>query len=116
MLKGEFLVFLELWQELWFPLELRQGPLEMAPVASGKSCLRASYEGPLRIPLQSISGSMSSSEGEAETSGFLSSADMDLGVPMEFQQESQVASHLETWNSAFLLRCKRCVTFHVEVT
>ena len=59
---------------------------------------------------------MSSSRVEPGNSVFLSSADMDLGVPMEFQQESQVASHLETWNSAFLLRCKRCVTFHVEVT
>ena len=32
-----------------------------------------------------------SSRVEARTSGFLSSSDMDLGVPMKFQQESHVS-------------------------
>ena len=39
---------------------------------------------------------------EAGTSGFLSSSDMDLGVPMEFQQGTQALSCVETWNSVSL--------------
>ena len=45
-----------------------------------------------------------------------SSADMDLGVPMQFQQGSQASSHLETWNSTFLSRCKRGVRHPVDLT
>ena len=33
---------------------------------------------------------------EAGTSGFLSSADMDLGVPLEFPEGSQASSNVET--------------------
>ena len=50
----------------------------------------------LGIPLQSLPGLRSSSEVLAETSGFLFSADMDLGVPVEFPQGSQASSRLET--------------------
>ena len=49
------------------------------------------------------------------SSGFLSSSDMDLGVPMEIQQGSQASSHVEAWNKAFLLSCKRGVKPHVEL-
>ena len=41
-------------------------------------------------------GPRSSSGAEASTSGFLSSADMDLGVPIEFEQASQPSSRVET--------------------
>ena len=44
-----------------------------------------SREGPLGIPLQSLPGLRSSSGVEAGTSGFLSRADMDLGVPHGIQ-------------------------------
>ena len=60
--------------------------LKPARFASGKSTHHLSCEGPLGIPLQSVQGHMASSRVEAGTSGFLSSSDMDLGVPMEFQQ------------------------------
>ena len=63
---------------------------------SENSSLQASREGPLRIPLQSLLGPKSSSGAEAATSGFLSSADMDLLVPMEFPQSSQASTRLET--------------------
>ena len=46
----------------------------------------------------------------------LFSSDMDLRVPMEFQQGSQASSHVETWNSASLSRCKRGVRLPVEWT
>ena len=41
-------------------------------------------EGPLEIALQFVASSMSSIGIETGTSGFHSSADMDLSVPMEF--------------------------------
>ena len=61
-------------------------------MASGKSSLHASFEGPLGIPLQSLPAPRFSSVVEAGNSGFLSSADMDLGVPLEFPQGSQASS------------------------
>ena len=50
------------------PLELRQGPQGPPRVASGKSSLHASCEGPLGIALQSVPGPWSSSGSEAGTS------------------------------------------------
>ena len=74
------------------PLELRRGPQGPAHVASEKSSLHASCEGPLGIPLQSVLGSMSLSGVEAGTSVFFS------GV---------------TWISVFLWNFKRGPTSHL---
>ena len=74
--------FLSGGRKLGFPLHLPRGPEGPARVASGKSSLQASCKGPLRIPLQSVPGPRSSSGAEAGTSVVLSSADMDLKVPM----------------------------------
>ena len=71
---------------------------------------------PLGIPLQSVPVHRSSSGVEAGTSGLLSSADMDLRVPMEFQQGSQASSHVETFKSAFLSSCQSSVRLPVELT
>ena len=67
-------------------LQLFRGTQGVSRVASGKSNLHASCKGPLRIPLQMMQGPRSSSGANAGTSVFLSSADMDLGVPMEFNR------------------------------
>ena len=91
------------------PLELRQGTQGPTCVASGKSSLHASCEGPLGIPRQSLPGPRSSSGVEARTSGFLSSADMDLGVPLEFPQGSKASSLVETRKSALLSSWKSCL-------
>ena len=40
-------------------------------------------------------------------SGFLSSCNRNLGVPIEFQEGSQAASRVESWNFSFLSSCKR---------
>ena len=61
-------------------------------MASGKVSLHASCKGPLGIPLQSVLGPKSSSVAEAGPLGFLSSADMDLGAPLESSQGSQASS------------------------
>ena len=85
-------------------------------MASGKSSLHASWEVVLGIPLQSVPGPGSSSGAEATASGFLFSADMDVGVPMEFPQGSQALSHVETWKSTFLSMRKSSVRLPVALT
>ena len=97
------------------PLDLRRGPQGLASFASAKSILHASCEEPLRISLQSLLGLRSSSGAEARTSGFFSSADMDLGVPVEFPQWFQASSRVETWKCTFLLRRKSSVWLPVEL-
>ena len=67
-------------------LQLFRGTQGVSHVASGRLNLHVSCEGPLGLPLQSVQGPRSSSGAEARTSSFLSSADMDLGVPMEFNR------------------------------
>ena len=73
-------------RKLGVPLKVRHGLQRPASVSSGKASLHASCEGPLGIPLQAVPGPRSSSGAEARTSGFLSSVDMDLRDPVEFQQ------------------------------
>ena len=51
----DLLVLLELRQ---VPLKLRRGPQGPAGVASGKTSLHTSCEGPLWIPVQSVTGAM----------------------------------------------------------
>ena len=58
------LVSLELWQ---VPLELRWVPQGPAGVASGKTSLHMSCEGPLGIPVQSVLGPRYSSGTAART-------------------------------------------------
>ena len=77
-------------------IDLQWRPQGPNHVASGKSSLHASYERALRIPLQWVMGVRSSSGAQAGTSGFLSRADMDLGVPMRFQQGIEASSLVET--------------------
>ena len=67
-------------------LQLFRGTQGVSHVASGKLILHVSCDGPLGVPLPSVQGPRSSSGAEARTSSFLSSADMDLGVPMEFNR------------------------------
>ena len=85
-LRGESPAFLELRQETWGPSRVTMGTSGTRSCCLRKVQFPASCEGPLWIPLQSIPGPRSSSGVEAGTSGLLSSADMDLGIPMEFQR------------------------------
>ena len=75
-----------------------------------------SCEGPFGIPLPLMHGPRSSSGVEARTSGFLSSVDMDLGVPMEFQQGRLASSYVDTWKFALFSSCKSRVRLPVELT
>ena len=62
--RENLLVFLELWQ---VPLELQWGPQGPSRVDSGKANLHASCKAPLKSPLQSVTGHVSSSGAEART-------------------------------------------------
>ena len=48
-----------------------------------------------------------SSGVEVGSSGFLSISEFDRKVSAELEQESQVSSCVEEWNSACLLRCSQ---------
>ena len=61
-------------------LDLRWGPQGPALVASEKASPHESCSGPLGIPLPSMLGTKILCGVAAGTCGFLSSADMDLGV------------------------------------
>ena len=86
--KGENLGFLRCGRTLGIPLELRRGPQGPTRVASGKSSLHSSCEGPLGIPLQSVRG---------------------IGPHLELRLEPQGASPVLTWISGFLWSFNRGV-------
>ena len=108
--------FLELRWETWGSSRVMTGISGTCSCCLRKVPSHASCEGPLRIPLQSVLGPMSSSGAEARTSGFLSSADMDLGVSVKFPQGSQTSSRVETCKAAFISSCNTSVRHPVELT
>ena len=105
---GENLLdFLELWQvpstydgdlrdPLYCPQE-RPVPMRVA-------------RGPLRIPLPLMPGPKTLCGVGAETRGFLSSANMDLGLLLESPQGSQSSSRVGACTCAFLPSCSNSVT------
>ena len=66
--------------------------------------------GTLGIPLPSMPGPKTLSGVGAETCGFLSSADMDLGVLLESPQERQSSSRVGACTCSFLPSCSSSVT------
>ena len=102
--------------KLVVPLELQWASQGPARGASGNSSLHPSCEWLHRIPLQSLPRLRSSSGFEAGTSGFLSSADMELVVPLDFLQCSKASSRVEICMSALLSSCKRSVRLPVGLT
>ena len=102
-----FLDFLELWQvlstydgdlrdSLWWPQE-RPVPMRVA-------------QGPLGIPLLSMPRPKSLCGVGPGTLGFLSCADMDLGVLLESPQGSQSSSRMRAYTCAFLQSGSSSVT------
>ena len=65
--------------------------------------------GPLGIPLPSMLGPKTLCGVSVGTSGFLSSADMDLGVLLESPQGSQSSSRVGACMCAFLRSCSSSV-------
>ena len=81
---------------LWWPQE-RPVPMRVA-------------RGPLGIPLLLMPGLKILCGVGAETCGFLSSADMDLGVLLESPQGSQSSSRVGACTCVFLPSCSSSVT------
>ena len=81
---------------LWWPQE-RPVPMGIA-------------RGPLGIPLPSMPGPKTLCGDGSRTSGFLSSADMDLEELLESPQESQSSSSVVACTCAFLPSCSSSVT------
>ena len=86
----------DLWDPLWWPQE-RPVPMRFA-------------WGPLRIPLPSMLGPKTLCGVGAGTLGFLSSADVDLGVLLDSPQGSQSSSRVGACMLAFLPSCSSSVT------
>ena len=70
--------------------------------------------GPLGIPLPSMPWPKTLCGVGAGTGGFLSSADMDLGVFLDSPQGSQSSSRLGACTCAFLLSCSSSVGLAFE--
>ena len=86
----------DLQDPLWWPKE-RPVPMRVA-------------REPLGIPLPSMPGPKSLCGVGAGTLGFLSIADMDLGVLLESPKGSQSSSRVEACMSAFVPSCSSNVT------
>ena len=118
-------------------LALRGESPGFSQVAAGSLAFLSSYYGdlsdPLVFPQESqvsmqverglsgfiiiqVLGPRSSSGVEAKTSGFLSHAHMDLGVPLGFPQRSQPSSGVETCRSALLSSWQSSVRLPVGLT
>ena len=116
MLRGEYPGFSRVAAANLGSLSIYDGDLRDPLLRdSGTSSLHASFEGPLGIPLQSLLGPRSSFGVQVGTSVFLSRANIELGLPLGFAQESQASFHVETCNSALLSSWKSSVRLPVEL-
>ena len=83
---------------------------------SRRFSLHTSRKGPFRIPLQSLPEPRSSSGVEAGTSGFLSRANMHLGVSLGPPLGSQDSSRVEPYKFILFSSLKRSVPPPVRLT
>ena len=79
-------------RNLGFPLELRWGWPFKTCVCSATSGLLSSCEGHLTILLEAWQGNMDASQGEAGGPVSLSSCHRDIGILINFQEESGIGS------------------------
>ena len=86
----------DLRDPLWWPQE-RPVPMRVA-------------QGPLRIPLPAMPGPKTLCGVSVRNRGYLSSADMNIGVLLESPQGSQSSSRVGACKCAFLLSCSSIVT------
>ena len=108
------------------PLDLRFGLQRCARDASGKFILHACCAGPLRIPLQSVLGPMSSSGLRTEPEGsypvltwilrFLWSFNRGVRPRLMWRHASLLSSRAGKAMSGFLLSCHKNRWLSLEVT
>ena len=105
-MRGEFPVFSRVAAGNWGFLSSYNRDFSEPLVCLRKVWSPCELERSLGITLQLVQGPRSSSRVEAGTSVFLTSAAMDLVVPMDFQQESHASCLVERRKLAFLSSCK----------
>ena len=102
-------------KKLGVPLQLRWRPQGTALVSQESPvCMRVTRG--LSGFLFRQSRGLGPHRAEAATSDFLSRANIDLGVPMEFPQGSLSSSRVETCKYTFLPSCNNSVKFPVLLT
>ena len=84
------MVFLELRWNMGYILELQQGLPFKTRVCSATSGLLSSYDGHVRNLNYAWEDKMNTSLGEAEDQASLSSLHGDIGIPINFQEESGI--------------------------
>ena len=99
---------------LGYILELWQGWPFKTCVCSATSGLLSSYEGHLRNLHEAWHGNADASRGEAGDGKSLSNFHSDIGIPINFQQESGIIT-FEALNSMCLSRCQRDVRPPVQM-
>ena len=77
---------------LGYILELRQRWPLKTRVCSATSQLMSNYEGQLRNLLEACQGNTDASRCEVGDRGFLSSCHSDIGIPINFQEESGIVT------------------------
>ena len=70
--------------------ELRRGWPFKTRICSATSRLLSSYDGQLRNLLEAWKGNMDTSQGEAGDEGSLSRCQNDIGIPINFQEDSDI--------------------------
>ena len=97
--------FLSCGRNLGYILELERGwPFE-TPLCSAKSGLLSSYDGHLRNLNYACKDNTDAFRGEVGDQASLSSFEKDLGIPINFQEESGLVT-FEALNSTRLSRCQ----------
>ena len=86
------MVFLKLWRNLGYILDLWWGSPFKTRVCSAMSGLLPRYEGHLGILLEAWQGNRDASRGEAGEPGSLSSFHRDIRIPISFQEASGIIS------------------------
>ena len=82
--------FLMLWREHGIYSRVTAGMILQARVCSVMSGLLSSYEGHLRNILEALQGNTDVSRGDAGDQGSLSSCHSDIGISINFQEESGI--------------------------
>ena len=84
------MVFIELQQEPGVYSHVTAWMILQSSCCSATYGLLSSYEGHLRNLLEAWQGNMDASQCEAEDLASLSSCHSDIGIPINFQQESGI--------------------------
>ena len=110
------LFFPELWQETWGSSRVTMGTSGTRSCGLTKVQSPCELRGASRDSSPGAVGPWCSSRVQAGASELISSADIDLRIPVRFLQGSQAPYRVETGKSTFLLSWKSSVRLPVQLT